>query len=358
MTCGGCLCIPSDAARKDDIAGSIKAMDATFIHLTSSVARLINPSAVPSLATFVLIDEPMTQEDAAAWSSKVALYNDYGPAECTPSATLATVNPDVKHVGSIGRGLGLVTWVVCRGGLQLASLGAVGELWLKGPLVGQGYLHDPEKTAAAFIEDPPWLLRGGHGHPGRRGRLYRTGDLVRYDTDGSLIFIRRIDNQIKIRGQWVELGEVEDHVRRGLAESGMNAQVIAEVITSVENPNPMLAAFANVRQAAGQSIGKAGAMLLEVIGSLEKKLTDSIPAYMIPALYIPMAEFPMTRTGKTDRRKLRKIGGSMTLEQLATLRPSQGERRPPSTEVERQLQGLWATVLGIEAQIVQAASHH
>lgn len=69
---------------------------------------------------------------------------------------------------------------------QLLPVGTVGELLVEGPILARGYLNDEEKTAAAFIEDPDWLLAGVGGRPGRRGRLYKTGDLVRYNPDGTL----------------------------------------------------------------------------------------------------------------------------------------------------------------------------
>jgi non-ribosomal peptide synthetase component F len=72
---------------------------------------------------------------------------------------------------------------------KLVPLGAIGKLLVEGPILAPGYLNDLEKTAAAFIEDLPWLLRGGGGYPGRRGRLYKTGDLVRYDPNGNLVYI-------------------------------------------------------------------------------------------------------------------------------------------------------------------------
>ena len=244
MTCGGYLCIPSDEARRDNITGSMKAMKVTYIDLTPSVARLLDPSAVPSLTKLILAGEPMVHEDVATWSSQVTMYNIYGPAECTPSATAVMINPQVRYGGSIGRGLGLVTWVICRDGRQLAPIGAVGELWLEGPLVGQGYLNDLEKTAAAFIEDPPWLLRGVSGYRGRRGRLYRTGDLVRYNADGTLVFIGRKDEQVKIRGQRVELGEIEHHLRYILTATTKeeSSHAVAEVVTPADSHSSMLVA--------------------------------------------------------------------------------------------------------------------
>ncbi len=122
-------------------------------------------------------------------------------------------------------------------------VGAVGELLVEGPIVGQGYLNDPEKTAAAFIEDPPWLTAGHGGYPGRRGRLYKTGDLGKYDPDGSgeIVFVGRKDTQVKLRGQRVELGEIESQLKARLPS---DTNVIAEVIVPLgSGGQPTLVAF-------------------------------------------------------------------------------------------------------------------
>ncbi len=118
-----------------------------------------------------------------------------------------------------------MTWVVDpENHDRLLPLGCIGELLLEGPLVGPGYLDDPERTAASFVHDPIWLLRGSPAQPGRHGRLYMTGDLVRYNEDGSLSFIGRKDTQVKIRGQRVELGEVENCIQDCMPEA---TQVVA-----------------------------------------------------------------------------------------------------------------------------------
>ncbi len=82
---------------------------------------------------------------------------------------------------------------------------------IEGPILARGYLKDPEKTKAAFITNPAWLKNGGGNTPGRQGRLYKTGDLVRYDNAGNLVYVGRKDTQVKVRGQRVELGEIEHH---------------------------------------------------------------------------------------------------------------------------------------------------
>ncbi len=156
------------------------------------------------------------------------VLNGYGPSECTPMSTFNYNSSSPEEATRIGRGVGLVTWVVDPENHDcLLPLGCVGELLLEGPLVGPGYLNDPEKTAAAFIEDPPtWLRRGTTDVPGRHGRLYKTGDLVRYNADGSLTFMGRKDAQVKIRGQRVELGEVEHWVQEIFQDA---SHVVVEV---------------------------------------------------------------------------------------------------------------------------------
>ncbi|PZD22077.1 EntF, Non-ribosomal peptide synthetase modules protein, partial [Pyrenophora tritici-repentis] len=124
----------------------------------------------------------------------------------------------------LGKSVASVSWVVDPNDHhKLAPLGAVGELLVEGPILARGYLNDAEKTAAAFIDDPAWLLEGCDQHAGRRGRLYKTGDLVHYDADGNLVYVNRKDAQVKVRGQRVELGEIEHHVRECMPEVGRMA---------------------------------------------------------------------------------------------------------------------------------------
>ncbi|KAA8577032.1 hypothetical protein EYC84_007048 [Monilinia fructicola] len=346
LTSGACLCIPSDEQRKNDIISSINSSKATMIDLTPSVLRLLQSQDMPQLSRVLLSGESFTKTALGDWASHPGLLNTYGPAECSVKATMAPVDL-ISSENDIGWGEGLITWIVSVDNPdKLAPLGAIGELWLEGPLVGQGYLDDQEKTAAAFVKDPPWLLRGGYCHSGRHGRLYRTGDLVRYGTSGEsgkLCFIGRKDSQIKIRGQRVELGEVEWHVRNSLMKSGKEqVEVLADVVLPRDGINPMLVAFV--------CIGGDKTAPLKLTAGLEDRLKNILPAYMVPTAYIPVAEIPVGPTGKTDRKRIREIGSSLTLQELVNSHAhrgsSDGAYVPSPTEAL--LIELWATVLGLD----------
>ena len=251
ISSGGCLCIPSESQRIDDLVGSMNQFKATFVFLTPSVFRTLNPNMLPYLETICLGGEALLKADVHQWLDRAKVLTVYGPAECTVLATCLHMQNTFDN-NKIGFGLATNLWVLnttAIGG-QLASIGEEGELYLEGPLVGLGYLNDPERTAAAFIEDPSWLLRGeGEGsHLGRHGRLYKTGDLARYNADGSLTFIGRTDTQVKIRGQRVELSEVEHHVRQLLVDENMHIaangiQVVAEMIMPQGDDHLVLVAF-------------------------------------------------------------------------------------------------------------------
>ena len=244
LEAGGCICVPSEADRRENLIESILSLNANTVDLTPSVAALLSPSLVPCLNTLILGGEALQVRDVERWWGSVRIISFYGPCECTPTSTIncdAKVPEDTIH---LGRGAGLVTWVVDpENHDSLVPLGAVGELLLEGPLVGLGYLHHPERTAASFIEDPVWLLAGGAGRPGRNGRLYKTGDLVRYREDGSLVFVSRKDTQVKIRGQRIELGEIE-HVLR--THAGVD-DAVAVLHKDQENNSEWITAFVTVR---------------------------------------------------------------------------------------------------------------
>ncbi|PHH81503.1 hypothetical protein CDD83_3559 [Cordyceps sp. RAO-2017] len=309
LTSGGCLCIPSAAERENDLAGCFTKYRVTTADLTPSVARFLGPDTLSTLSTLILGGEAVLPGDAGLAGDKTQIINVYGPAECTPTVTFADV---VKDDVTIGRGAGVCTWVVQADDPEsLAPIGAVGELWVEGPLVGQGYLNDAEKTAKAFVQDPAWLVRGAPGRPGRSGRAYRTGDLVRYREDGSLLFVGRKDTQVKIRGQRIELGEVEHHVLQAVrAAEGVDtagAQVTAETIQPSGANSAILISFITLDSA--DDAAHEAAVRTATQG-LADRLALALPVFMVPSAFIPLRRIPMMTTGKTDRRQLRAIGRS------------------------------------------------
>ncbi|KAK2831892.1 NRPS, partial [Arthroderma sp. PD_2] len=314
--------------------------------MTPSIARLLSPTTVPGLRTLVLGGEPITAQDTALWGSLDCFKIVYGPAECSVVATCKDFDSQSHRIGNLGAGIGLTTWVVApTEDMALTPIGGVGELVLEGPLVGQGYLFDPIKTAASFIDNPDWLV---HGHAGRRGRVYRTGDMVKYNLDGTLSFVRRKDSQVKIRGQRVELGEVEHHIRRNIVGES-NITVAAEVITPRESTSAALVVFMAIRPETRSAFGgEMDEAIRYHTKGLESKLTEQLPSYMVPSAYIAMDEMPITSNGKTDRRRLREIGQAMTLEDLTKMQLSSEEWRAPVTEVECELQHLWVSVIGVQ----------
>ncbi|KID95513.1 Amino acid adenylation, partial [Metarhizium majus ARSEF 297] len=297
LTNGACLCIPSEADRRNDLAGSIHRLQATFAILTPSTANILSLETIRSLRTLMLAGEALPSEYAKRWVGLTRLTNGYGPCECTPITTIAAIKGESVVESSIGRGVGVNTWVVqASDHNRLVPIGDVGELMLEGPLVGCGYLGDAKQTAAAFIQDPTWLRHGAPGYPGRQGRLYKTGDLVRYDSDGSLAFVGRKDaNQVKIRGQRVELGDVEHHVRVSIPAA---RQVAAEVILPADTNcqgRPTLAAFLVVDHQAAVS---PDVQVMSVSAEVDHELTRRLPGYMpfelspIQRLYVATQSHP------------------------------------------------------------------
>ncbi|KAJ5355967.1 NRPS-like protein biosynthetic cluster [Penicillium concentricum] len=243
---GGCICTPSEQDRLDNIAGSIRSLRANSTALTPSVARLLVPNTVPEVRSIMLVGEPVRADDISRWKGRAHVICRYGVSESPAASTIYDSSTSFDQRPSIGTAAGLVTWVVNPNDHNLLSpLGAVGELLLEGPSLSRGYLNDPEKTAATFIQNPEWLLCGAPGQPGRHGRLYTTGDLVRYANNGALTFVGRKDNQVKIRGQRVELGDIEHHIQECLGDDG--AQVVVELVM-LPGPIPKATLVAFVKQ--------------------------------------------------------------------------------------------------------------
>ena len=346
---GACVCIPSEHERVSSVSPTIVRMQANWICLTPSTSEGLYPQQVPTLRTIVFGGEALSVEQAAKWGAMFKVINCYGPAECSFS-TFCNVTPGVWKAGTVGTSTAGVCWIVDPGDYnRLLPIGAVGELLVEGPVVAKGYLHDPEKTSAAFIENPRWMVQGTRDHPGRQGRLYKTGDLVHYDAEGRLVYIGRRDSQIKLRGQRVELEEIEQQICRSLRRV-LEVRVIVEVVIPDVTGHPMLVAFISASDPIRYTKSSLEAIVIKCTADLGQDLEERLPAYMIPSVYRPMYRFPTTAADKVDRRQLRINAKALTIDQLRLARTWQSLETPTESELRQ----LWADILGLAASIISS----
>ncbi|KAL8826241.1 MAG: hypothetical protein Q9191_003926, partial [Dirinaria sp. TL-2023a] len=360
LICGGCVCIPSEAQRLNDLAGAINKLDANWLIMVSTVADTFRPEEVPGVKDVVLGGEPLRSDIHARWAESVNLINDYGPAECSILAVMTASKANTPP-SMIGRGLGCRTWVTHKDDHNiLMPIGCAGELLVEGPLVARGYLKDIVKTEAAYIGAPVWAK---HIKP-EPARLYKTGDLVRYDEEGNLFCIGRKDTQIKIRGLRVELGEIEHNIKT----SGFPTKhfAVERILQQGDIEKPALAAFIIPESDDSELSNRSSAHNVLPISvtfntklvQLRDRLSESLQSYMVPTLYVLLERMPETQTGKIDRKTLRKVGADLSILQLEECSLSDTEaalaRRIPTSEQEKVLQRVWAEVLDMAKDSISA----
>ena len=241
LTTGGTLCIPPPGAALygPDLLQLLRDQSISVVLLPPSLLAQLSGDDLPALRLLLAGGEACTAEVVARWSAPGRrVVNAYGPTEATVVATWFACAPD-GGAPPIGRPLRGVTVHVLDGALQPAPIGVPGELYIGGNGVARGYLRRPELTAERFLDDP--------FDPGPHARLYRTGDRVRWSAAGTLQFLGRVDQQIKLRGFRIELGEVEAVLREHPAVRDAAAVVrpgtggdrmIAYVVTADEAPLP------------------------------------------------------------------------------------------------------------------------
>ncbi|THC88677.1 hypothetical protein EYZ11_011874 [Aspergillus tanneri] len=311
---GGCLCIPQENDGVHCSPQALEALQANSVYLTPTLARKLDPDSVPSLKYLALEGEVLPKDIVSKFDRRLTMYNFYGPAEC-PLVSACTIDPDSFETGLAGVTSVCLRWIVDpHNHNNLLPDGAIGELLVEGPILMDRYIcGDPD--VAAFVT-PIWLRQGFAQFSGRQGRLFKTGDLVRCKPDGSLVILGRKDTQVQIGGERVELTEVEHHVRKFLQG---RAGVVAEMITPIASLKPVLAAFIAIRDEINLPLG---ASLQVLTAGINEKLAQYVPRTFIPEVYIPVDTIPMTAAGKTDRKALCKMGGSMTLDEISRLQES------------------------------------
>ena len=245
------------------------------------------------------------------------LFNLYGPTEAAIEVTFWACKRDSNlSTVPIGRPISNTQIHMLDADLQAVQDGEPGELHIGGVQVARGYLNLPELTAQKFIPDPFSTEPGAH--------LYKSGDLASYLPDGNILYLGRIDHQVKIRGNRVELGEIEatlaDHP---LVQASV---VIAHEVSPGDN---RLAAYIVTREQNSQSIV-----------DLREFLSKRLPEYMIPASFTFLDRLPLTASGKVDRK---------ALPEPKRVRPNLSDNYvAPRNPIESALAGVWEQVIGLD----------
>jgi len=344
---GGRTVIPRGGGEADasHLLGLIEAEGVTMTDFVPSVFNALVPDLVASegararlasLRTVVVGGEQITAE--TTWRFLAALpavrvVNLYGPTECSIGSICHEVRPGGGEPIAIGTPISNTRALLLDGRGRPVPRGAAGEIHLGGRCVGLGYRGDPRRTAAAFVPDP-------FGEPG--ARLYRTGDLGRHRADGSIEFLGRIDQQVKVRGVRIEPGEVETRLRAHPAVR--EAAVVAREDVPGERRlvaylvgEPVDDGVANVMSDVVGDVVDA----VDVVDAdaLRAHLAAHLAGPMIPAAFVWLRALPLTPGGKLDRRALPAPEGDD---------PSTRPYEPPAGPVEATLAGIWAEVLGVE----------
>jgi amino acid adenylation domain-containing protein len=287
----------------------------TVIDLPPPVMALLEPERFDALRIVFVGGEAFPAELVNRWSPGRRFHNGYGPTECT--VTMIDEECVGHCVGSPPIGLPManhVAYVLDRN-LEPVPKGVLGELVIGGAGLARGYLNRPELTAEKFVQDPFGVAPGG--------RLYRTGDLVKRLHDGRLVFVGRIDRQVKIRGLRIELGEIE----AALVAHPKVRNAVAEPWTDEDGEKHLVAYVSTVPEAKLDR------------GALRSFLAEHLPASMLPEYFVDLPELPLTASGKVDR------------DALPPPEPGRraGEKSPPRNDTERALvDDVFAPILGVQ----------
>ncbi|HUD39944.1 MAG TPA: amino acid adenylation domain-containing protein, partial [Streptosporangiaceae bacterium] len=294
------------------LAGLMRDSGVTFACLPPAVLNLLTGYEFPALRTLLAAGEELPSELATRWVRPgLTFVNAYGPTETAVIATYGEVTAATKLPPPIGLPSANYQAYVLDSALHPVPVGVTGELHIGGAGVARGYLNRPDLTQARFIPDP---FRPG-------GRLYKTGDLVRRRPDGAIVYLGRTDHQVKVRGLRIELGEIET----ALAALPVVAQVVATVTTSPAGDKQLVA---YLRPAPGQRVPAPA--------DLRAHLATVLPAYMVPAQFVVLADFPLNSSGKINR-------AALPAPDVAGREPDTAPS--PASPLETKLAGSFSTVL-------------
>ena len=253
--------------------------------------------------------------------------NLYGPSEDTTYSTCYRIENKRYANVPVGKPITNTRAYILDEGQNPVPPGITGTLYLAGDNVAKGYLNREELTAEKFTVDP--FVAGS--------RMYNTGDLAQWLPDGNIKFLGRKDSQIKLRGYRIELGEIDNAIT---AFSEKIKQAVVDVV--INNDDQVLVAYIVLHQE--QEVNES---------ALRSSLSDNLPGYMVPNIFVTVEEIPLTPNGKIDRKALSAI---------AELKAKSKERVAPRNELEQALYNIWVEVLrkteiGVEDNFFELGGH-
>ncbi|GFJ82573.1 non-ribosomal peptide synthetase [Phytohabitans houttuyneae] len=329
---GRLVVVPTEVARSPELfLDLLVAQGVTVLNQTpSAFRRLVRLAAdgdprIDRLALRAVIfgGERLEYGDLAPWVarrdlSRTRLLNMYGITETTVHVTYhRVVDADLEraHTSPVGHPLADLAVYLLDAAGHPVPVGVPGEIHVGGQGVARGYLGRPELTAERFVPDP-------FGPPG--SRLYRSGDVARRRPDGSLEFVGRIDDQVKVRGYRIELGEIE------AAMAALPG--VRDVVVVVREDTP------GHKRLVAYSVLADGAPMLRP-AQVRAALARTLPDYMIPSAFVPVARIPLTTNGKLDKKALPSPERGVI--------PTDQPYVAPRSTVEERIAAVWTDVLGL-----------
>ncbi len=342
LCAGGVLALPPDNFHEEltCLADLIEKYRLSHFVWVPSLYHLLLTEAAPeklsSLGCVIVAGETCTKtlvEQHFKCLPQAALYNEFGPTECSVWSTVYRCVPDEKYSQvPVGFPIGNVQAYVLDENMQPAPIGVVGEVYFGGNGITYGYLNQPALTAEKYIPNPfvtvdggppafdrGWTVENNRPPSTVYGRLYRTGDLARYLPDGNLDFMGRCDHQVKLHGFRIELEEIE-------AALGQHPQVRESVVVIPEQLERIVAYIVphDEQKPAGDE--------------MRRFLQERLPMYMLPSVFVVLTDLPRTPTGKIDRRALPEPENT----------PDTRTYQSPRNALEQTLAEIWSAALGIE----------
>ncbi|KAF7767744.1 hypothetical protein PCIT_a3832 [Pseudoalteromonas citrea] len=320
-----------------DLAKEIINDDNVLLRMTpkhvEGVLLLLNKDVCANQHVFVIggerFDSALAEKLQTTFPNS-QIYNHYGPSESTVGCIIYDVSAHITNLPQelpIGKAMANAQAYVLDERQCILPTGVVGELYIGGSGLAKGYLNSPELTAERFIANPYF----NSALSGTSERLYKTGDLVRLLPDGNLEFIGRIDDQVKLLGYRVELGEIEYHL-------SMQSTIDSALVMTKENEGGDKYLVAYVKA----STEGLTCETTELIYTVDMNLKDALPQYMVPASIVLVDEWPLTPNGKINKSALRKLNESI-IEAVCIA---------PESDVEKELLDIWTELLNLEADKV------